>query len=255
MKTIRSSVILCSAIFLAVFSTPAFAAVSPSELARADSLADAGDYSGELEYLLTLRKNNPDEPEILWRIAQARFDIADQTDDVQVHREQYYPGFEAAKQAVELNPNSARANHWYAVLIGKIGMLEGTEQKIINSYEVEKYAMRAIQLDPSYDGTYHVMGRWHYELADLNWFERKIAGWVYETPPEGSFSQAAVFFRKAIDAKPDEIRHHVWLGKTYIELDDNKAAKRALKNALSLKPEDDGDRLLQKEARELLNDM
>ena len=42
--------------------------------------------------------------------------------------------FDYAKRALELNPKSARANHWFAVLIGKIGIIEGTEQKIINSY-------------------------------------------------------------------------------------------------------------------------
>jgi FimV-like protein len=66
---------------------------------------------------------------------------------------------------------------------------------------------------------------------------------------------AVEFFRKAIDAKPDEIRHYLWLGKTYMELDREDSARKILEKALELPPADDGDRLLQKEARELLDDL
>ena len=105
------------------------------------------------------------------------------------------------KKALEIAPSLAKANHWYAVIIGKKGVLEGTKQKIINSYEVEKYCLRAIELDPYYDGSHHVMGRWHYNVADLSWIERNIASLVYATPPEGTFGEAAEYFKSAISAK------------------------------------------------------
>lgn len=224
-------------------------------LEEADKLNSAGKYELELNELSKGLNEYPDDVDILWRIARAHFDIADQTADIEIHKAHLYPGIEAAKKALELNPSSARANHWYAVLIGKIGLLEGTEQKIINSYDVEKYGLRAIELDPSYDGTYHVMGRWHFELASLSWIERTIAEWVYETPPEGGFDHAADFYRKAIQAKPDEIRHHLWLGKTLIELDDEAEAEKVFNHIMKMKPMDDSDRNMQKEAKELLEDL
>jgi tetratricopeptide (TPR) repeat protein len=197
-------------------------------------------------------KNNPNDVEALWRSARAHFDIADGSEDPTVHKEHFYPGLESAKKALNLNPESARANHWYAVLIGKIGILEGTEQKIINSYEVKDFAEKAISLDPIYDGTYHLMGRWHFSISDLSWIERTIAGWVYTTPPDGSFKDAVEFFKKAINSKPDEIRHYVWLGKSYLKLGNKKEAKIAFENALKISPNDDSDRILLKQANELL---
>lgn len=226
-----------------------------SVLEEADQLNTDGKYEMELAHLSSGLESYSDAVEILWRVARAHFDIADQTKDEEVHKIHFYPGFDAANKALELNPNSARANHWYAVLIGKIGLLEGTEQKIINSYEVEKYGLRSIELDPDYDGTYHVMGRWHYELASLSWIERTIAEWVYETPPEGGFEHAADFYRKAIRTKPDEIRHHFWLGKTLIEMDEEVEAEKVFNHILILKPMDDSDRNMQKEAKELLEDL
>ena len=224
-------------------------------ITETDELYHAGKYNEALSKLDKLLVSNPDDVEVLWRVGRAHFDIADQTDDEEIHKKHFYPGFEAAKKALELNPDSAPANHWYAVLIGKIGMLEGTKQKIINSYDVQKYALRAIELDPTYDGTYHVMGRWHYELANLSWVERKVAGLVYSTPPEGTFEEAAEYFNKAIQAKPDEVRHYLWLAKAQIEMDKTSDARKTLNEAIKLKPFDDGDRNMQKEARELLGDL
>lgn len=220
-----------------------------------DDLSEQNMYAMEVEKAEEWLKINPDDVKVLWRLARAHFDVADQTDDISIHKEHFYPGLDVAKKALELDPNSAKANHWYAVLIGKIGIMEGTKQKIINSYEVEKYAMRAIELDPSYDGTYHVMGRWHFNVADLSWFERTIADLVYATPPQGSFKIAADYFQKAIDAQDNEIRHHLWLGKTFIEMGEEASAKKSLEKAVSLPSLDEGDKLLKNEAKEILEDL
>ncbi len=226
-----------------------------AQLAGLDQLEADGQYEATLSGLEQLAEASPADAEILWRIAQAHFDIADQTDNAEEDKAHLYPGLEAAGAALAADSTSARANHWYAVLMGQVGMLEGTRQKITNSYAVRKYALRAIELDPNYDGTYHVMGRWHYELASLNWFEKKIAALVYGKLPEGSFAEAESYFHKAMKAKPDETRHYLWLGKTLMEEDKDSEARLILQDALALPPVSDSDRRLQKEAGELLEDL
>ena len=238
--------------FIMLLISTVLMAVPQAELIRIDALHDVNEYETELIQLEELSAEFPEDVEILWRLAQVHFDIADQTEDEKVHKAHFYPGFEAAKRAVEIDPNSARANHWYATLIGKIGMLEGTKQKIINSYEVEKYGLKAIELDPTYDGSLHLMGRWHYELADLSWIERTVAKIVYETPPKASFEESVEFYKRAIEAKSDEIRHYLWIGKALIKLKDKEEAKKYLLTATEMTPLDDSDRLMQKESVELL---
>ncbi len=228
-------------------------AVPQAELVEIDALHDASEYETELVQLEDLSAEFPEDVEILWRLAQVHFDIADQTEDEEIHKAHFYPGFESAKKAVKIDPNSARANHWYATLIGKIGMLEGTKQKIINSYDVEEYGLKAIELDPTYDGSLHLLGRWHYELADLSWIERTVAKIVYETPPKASFEESVEFYKKAIEAKDDEVRHYLWIGKAYIKLKNKEEAKKYLQIATEMTPFDDADKLMQKEAAELLN--
>ena len=229
---------------------------NPQDYAKkSDNLNLNGKYNEELVELNNAILLHPNNVDILWRIARAHFEIADQTDNINIHKKHFYPGFKAVESAVRINPNSSKANHWYAVLVGKIGLLEGTEQKIKNSYEVEKYALKAIELDPSYDGTYHVMGRWHYELANLSWFERKIAEWVYTTPPNGGYEQAIFFFEKAINVKDDEIRHYFWLAKTYLKMSANKEAEKIFKKILTLTPFDNSDVNMQSESKVYLENI
>jgi tetratricopeptide (TPR) repeat protein len=209
-----------------------------------------------MKMLKEAEKLAPNDPEILWRIARGYFDFADQDpDNEEVQKANIYPGFEYAKRTVELDNTNAKGHKWYAILIGRIGEVEGTKQKIINSYEVRDHTLKAIELDPKDDGNYHVMGRWNYALADLSWLERQIASIIYAKPPKASFEEAVKFFKKAKELDPEDLRNYLWLGKTYIQLDREEDARQILEKAISMKAESDSDRAIQKKAREILEDL
>jgi len=222
-------------------------------LIEAEKLHDASDFTGTMAKLREAEKIDPKNPEVLWKIARAYFDFADQQpDNMEVQKANVYPGFEYAKKCVELAPNVAGGHQYYAILIGRIGEIEGTKQKITNSYAVREHTEKAIALDPQNDANYHVMGRWHFALADLSWAERQIASLIYATPPKASFAEAEQFFTKAHELNPKDIRHLLWLSKTQIELKKKEAAKKNLQQALALPAESDSDKAMQKESVELL---
>jgi len=222
-------------------------------LDQAEKMHDADDFNGTMAKLREAEKLDPKNPEILWKIARAYFDFSDQQPDVlEVQKANIYPGFEYAKKCVELAPNVAGGHQYYAILIGRIGEVEGTKQKITNSYAVREHTEKAIALDPQNDSNYHVMGRWNFALADLSWAERQIASLIYATPPKASFEDAEKFFQKAHDLKPGEIRHLLWLAKTQINLKKKDLAKKNLQQALAIQAQSDSDKAMQKEATELL---
>lgn len=224
-------------------------------LKKADDKYDADNIQGNFDLLKEAEKTDPENIEVIWRLARVHFDFSDNTDDESVIEENIYAGFEYAKRALEIDDTHPKSHMWYSILIGRVGEIEGTEQKIKNSYKVAEHTLIAIELDPEDGGNYHVMGRWHYTLSDLSWIERKIASWVYATPPEASFEEARDYFNQAIEKVPDEIRNYLWLGKTLIELDDDKGAEGALRQALKIPATTESDRILQKEAGELLEDL
>jgi len=223
---------------------------------QAEALHDANDFDGTMAKLREAEKLEKNDPEVVWRIARAYFDFADQDpEDEELQKENIYPGFEYAKRCIEISPNSAKGHQYYAILIGRIGEIEGTKQKIKNSYAVKEHTERSIELDPSDPVNYHVMGRWHFALSELSWFERQIASIIYATPPKASFEEAEVNFKKAQELEPDDLRHVLWLGKTYIELDKEDQAKRMFEKVLKMEAESDSDRAMQEEAKTLLKEL
>lgn len=224
-----------------------------SLLAEVETLRDADNYTAALAKMKEAEKLAPENPEVLWKLARAYFDVADQDEkNIELQKANIYPGFEHAKKCIEIAPNVAEGHQYYSILIGRIGEIEGTKQKIENSYAVREHTLKAIELDPDNDSNYHVMGRWHFALADLSWVERKIASVIYATPPVASFEKAVEFFSKAHKLKPDDIRHLLWLGKSYAKLDQDNKARDALKKALVLPADSDADKNMQQEAQELL---
>jgi tetratricopeptide (TPR) repeat protein len=224
-------------------------------ISNSDVKHEADDYSATFELLKQAEELEANNFEVIWRLARVHFDFSDNSEDEAVISKNIYSGFDFAERALAMDTTRAESHKWYGILIARVGELEGKKQTILNSYEVKEHTLKAIELDPDDDGNYHVMGRWNYKLADLSWVERKIAGIIYATPPQASFEDARQFFGKAIELEPDDIRNHVWLGKTYEALDDVEAAKNSYNAALAITAENDSDRILQKEAQELLSDL
>jgi len=254
MKTANNIISLISFLLIGLVSVPLLAQDDvAAQWDAIDDLDDAKDFKGSFELLQPMEADYAETNDYLWRMARHHFTESDNTTDIEVKNSEVYKGMEYATKSLELAPNSSWAHGYYGILIGRVGEIEGTKQKIINSYQVKEHTLKAIELDPAYDGWVHVMGRWHFALSDLNWFERTVANLVYEKLPEASFEEAAEFFAKAIELEPEDIRHYLWLGKSQLELDLDKEARANLNKAIELPAESESDRIMQTEAKELLD--
>ena len=217
-----------------------------------DSLYHEGLYKKSFLKIKKVYEDNNNNADVVFRMARSIFLKAMEEKNKNKQIQYYYEGFEYAKKALSLDSENGYVNFWYAAYLGRIGELEGPKQAILNSYEVKKYGMKAIQLDSEFDSPYHMMGRWHYELANLNQLERLVASIVYETLPKGSYNEAVSLFKRAIEIKSSDIRHHFWLGKTYYAMGEFDLSKKEFKMVLSLKAKDQEDSMMQSESEEYL---
>ncbi|MCF7804149.1 MAG: hypothetical protein K9N46_13795 [Candidatus Marinimicrobia bacterium] len=238
-----------------LLSTVVLAQDVDSLIQQADALHEESRYTDVYNLLKKAEEFAPDNFEVVWRLARAHFDLSDNSEDPATVEKHIRAGFTFAEKALEMNPNRAESHKWYGILIGRVGEIEGTKQKIKNSYKVAEHTKKAIELDPEDAANYHVMGRWHFTLADLSWVERQVASVIYAKPPQASFDKAKEYFQTAIDKDPAGIRNYVWLGKTEEQLGNKSAARNAYQNALNQSANSESDRNLQKEARELMSDL
>ena len=217
-----------------------------------DSLYNEGHYKESFLQIKNIYNQNSNNPNVVFRMARSIFLKAMIEKNKNKKIKFYYEGFEYAKKALKLDNDNGYINFWYAAYLGRIGEIEGPKQAILNSYEVKKYGMKAIELSPEFDSPYHMMGRWHYELANLNQLERLVASIVYETLPKGSYDEAIDLFNYAIKINPTEIRHHFWLAKTYYTIGKFDLSNKEFKIVLSLQAKDSDDSIMQSESKKYL---
>jgi len=191
--------------------------------------------------------------EALWKLARAYADVGMSLPK----KEQpvYYALAEkTARRCMTLHPDSSNSHFSLAVALGRVALYEGGRRKIQIAKEVKAEAERTLRADPRHDGAMHVLGRWHYELADLNFIERAVAKIVFGGLPTGaSYEQAARYFEQAIQCRPEAPVHHYEFARTLLKLDRVAEARQHLEKCLAL-PEvfwDDSQHKLK--ARKLLD--
>ena len=142
--------------------------------------------------------------------------------------------FEYIKQANDIDPDNPNILKWYVITLGKTVEEDTIRNQIEQSKNIQKIALKVIELLPNDEFCYSIMGQWHYKLADLGRASRRIASILFSEPPKGSFEEAQYFFEKSLQYNPDYIGTYYWLGKTYLKLDKKQKAVELFKIGVTL---------------------
>ena len=190
--------------------------------------------------------------ESLWKLGRAHIDVGFASKDP-LQRQYYFIGEKIMRKCVSIYPDSAEGHFFLCAAIGRVALKVGGKEKIRLSQEIKVEAERTLELNPNHDGAMHVLGRWHYELGNLGWVLRAFAKVLYGgIPPGGGNEAAKEWFEKAIAANPNVPLHHLWLGETYIKLNDYDKARQHLEQCLSLPDYYWDDYINKKQARKTL---
>jgi tetratricopeptide (TPR) repeat protein len=148
-----------------------------------------------------------------------------------------------AEQAIKLAPENADANYVMAVAMGRKAMTAGAKEKVAAVKEVKKYAELAIKFNPSYAKAYHVLGKWNYEVANLNTFEKAAAKMLFGGLPEGTLGSAISNYEKCRKLDPSIVLNYLELARAYKENEEQDKAIETLRKAVSLRSvyQDDAD--------------
>jgi tetratricopeptide (TPR) repeat protein len=225
-----------------------------SALAAVDELRQAGEFQPALERIDSLRTAHGDRADLLWRASFTEVDLAKTFDDKDQRKPRYESALALADSALAVDSTSARAHLAKAVAEGRLALDAGTQERVRRSRAVKRHADRAIALDSTLAGAYHVRARWNREVSDLNFFERAVVKTVYGGLPTSSFEQSVRDFKRAIEL--ENVRfHHLELARTYLKMDREDDARAELQKVLDLPPKEPFAAQYKKEAEELLDDL
>jgi tetratricopeptide (TPR) repeat protein len=150
----------------------------------------------------------------------------------------YYKAEYIAEKAVVAGHNNAEAHYSYALALGRINEHASHKQMISNAKLMKSELDTCLEINPKHDFAWHVLGRWHREIAGLNGIERFMVNALYGgMPVGGTYVDAITSFQNAIKYNPKYIIHYFELAKTFYLRDckgDKEFAKEYLKAALSL---------------------
>ncbi|BBM70565.1 tetratricopeptide repeat protein [Rhodothermus marinus] len=220
-------------------------------LAHVDSLWRQGAFEKALALLDDSLQRNPNAAELRWRRSRVRVELGLRARDKERRRELYRLGLEDARAAIAADSLNSRAYVAAAIAAGRLALVSGPRDKVERARQIRAYIDRALALDPNDDIAYHLRGRWHYEVATLNFFERTLVRLIYGGLPDASLEEAAADFRRAL-ALRERVVHHLELGRTLLRLGDREGAIHELERALALPPSEPDDTTYQEEARRLL---
>ena len=87
----------------------------------------------------------------------------------------------------------------------------------------------------------------------IEWYQKRHSGSIGMTASVEAINQAIEYFTKAMNANPNDIRHYLWLGKSYYANYQNGEARDILETGMKIKSNNESDRILKNQIRELLS--
>ncbi|MDB6021851.1 MAG: hypothetical protein JWQ04_1708 [Pedosphaera sp.] len=159
-----------------------------------------------------------------------------------------------ALRSEQADPQSPKTHVCVAVCLAKNFPYSDNQTRVNYSRQIKAEAEQAIALDPKYDLSYHMLGRWHCEVSNMNLFMRAMVRIAYGGLPKASPELAIQNFKKAIELSPNRIIHHLQLAKMYHLTGKEKLVTEELKQCCVLKPTDPDDQDAQNIAKKILLD-
>jgi tetratricopeptide (TPR) repeat protein len=234
--------------------TPAALHSEPADelIAKGDSYYARLMAADALKYYLPAEKLEPNNVHLLVRISREYRHLM--SDATQPEKKLGFgsTAVNYAKRAATLQPNDPEAQLAVAISYGRLEPFEGNREQFEASRIIKNAADKVIELDPSNDLGWHVLGRWHLALAEVSAFKRAMAQMLYGKLPESTYEEAARCFEKAIELNPNRLMHYIELGQVYAHMGRTGEARSLITKGLAMRETEKDDPETKRQGKQLL---
>lgn len=208
-----------------------------------------------LKYYLELEKLQPENADVLVRIArQYRHLMADAGSNAEKLRLGRI-AIEYGKRAAALAPSSSDAQLSCAISYGKMVPLMSNREQVECSKMIKEGAEKAIKLNGGNDLAWHILGRWHRNVASVGGVKKSLAAMIYDSLPNATNEEAVNCLRKAMKLNPKRLMHYIELGRAYAQMGFPDEARIYIKKGLSMPCLEKDDETMKAAGRETLEDL
>lgn len=164
-------------------------------------------------------------------------------------------GYETALKAKQLAPRDPETRVTVAIAAGRLAFYSEPRKRLELSSVVKSEATESVKLNPRFALGWHVLGRWHYEIVNLNPVLRVAAEAIYGKMPSASIDEAIRCLQKAVELQPRNALFHAELGRAYLSAGRKNEARRELQTAVSLPQRNRDDAGAQSRAKQALREL
>jgi len=150
-----------------------------------------------------LSERDPDDYELLWRLARAKHQLAMLPETSASERATLLKSaaHDMAKAKIYVRSDGG-LYRWYGIILSDLTALQGNKEAIASAYEIRDCFTQALSLNPSDASAQHLLGRWCLTIATMNSWSRWFAGMLYAEPPKSSLEEALSCFERAEELSP-----------------------------------------------------
>ena len=202
-------------------------------------------------YSQVLRRQ-PDNVHALCKVSELHALLGRRLPTKEKQTEYYKLARSYAEKALKVSPSLAEANFVMSFALGRIALIASSDERINAVKDIKSYAEKAVQLDPSHYKSYHVLGKWHYEVSNLNAVERWLLKMAYGSLPPSSLETAIRNFEKSRQLNPSFLLNYLELARAYDRKDDTKKAVELLNTMMKLPHTTSNDPNIKESGKKLL---
>lgn len=177
-----------------------------------------------------------------------------ETSNTKLRSEYYQAAKIYAETALKVDPKNSEANCVMAIALGRSSMSKSGRDKIENAKEVKKYVDAAIAGDAGNFKAWHVLGRWQYEISNLNSLERGLVKLFYGGLPPATLKQSIASFEKARALRPEFLLNYYEMAKAYKDNDNKAKAIAYLQLLITLPNQTEDDPAIKSKAKDLIKE-
>ena len=164
-------------------------------------------------------------------------------------------GYRYAQNAYRLDSTNSEVNVVMAFSLARMALIQSGKEKVAAANEIKRFAEQAKRYDPANYKAYHILGRWNYEVSNLNFIERTLARWFFGALPQATLAESIRNYEKSMALRPDFMLNYFELARAWRREGKKDKAIALLRRMETLRDGMYDDRIVRKEGRQLLDEL